>query len=284
MTDQVTNEAEPEIDLAAVDDTTGTDAIVDSPTEFSYKEDRSDWNPPHRLGEVTSERNDARRAAELANDKATWLQDQLNQSRAAPAAEESPPEINTDELYNSLKDAVDEGRGEDVASIQRQISAADSANMKAYMKEQMSDSGKQVAQQVGAQQQEAEFQRELKQTLADHPEFDDNTQEYDKPLAARVMRLMRGFHADGANKVDAMREAIEVAGVTKKKSFGDIDRAAGERTKNARQSREQAPDMTTVGNRAHVESTVDVSKMTRKQFREFQKDSVAMKKARGDGG
>lgn len=281
MPDQVDNETESNLDVAT--DTSGTDAIADdtAPTEFTYKEDRSGWNPPHRLGEVTSERNDARDAAKLANEKAEWLQQQLNSRSAAPA-EEAPSEISTDELYSNLKDAVDEGRGEDVATIQRQIADADRANMEAYMKEQMSSSGQQVAQQVTEQQQEAEFQRELKQTLADHPEFDDNTQEYDKPLANRVMRLMRGFHVAGANKVDAMREAIEVAGVTRKASFGNVDRGADERTKNARQSRQQAPDMTTIGNQAHVESTVDVSNMNRKQWAEFRKDSAALKKARGD--
>ena len=285
MTDEAANETDIDLEVAA--DTEGTSAIADDSGAdrgdgTDAKKDSS-WpsSATARLGEVVSERNSARDGERLAREKAEWLQDQLNQRGEAPV-EQAPAEVDTVDLYNKLKDAVDEGRGEDVANIQRKINAADRASMEAMMESRLKDSGQQVAKQVTDEQAESEFQRELKQTLADHPEFNDNKPEYDAALAGRVMRLMRGFHASGTNKVDAMREAIEVAGVTKKASFGDVDRGAGERTKNAKQSREQAPDMTTIGNRAHVESTVDVKDMNRKRFEEFKKDDAAYKKARGD--
>lgn len=240
--------------------------------------------PKPRFDEVINERNyfkERSSRAEVIEEENTRLREELLKFVQSQQTVANAPKEDLLELRKSMADALVEGRTDDAIRYQEQLEVIRDNQNKVLFEARLKELESEVTNKVTTQYEEKAFDKELKKTLKEHPEFDPNSSSYNSSLTNKVADRMETYHMSGKySKRDALAQALEDT-LEPKRSLDFKDKTKEQREANVSDITNIPPKMTTESNKSHLATDVDVSKMTDAEFRKLMKDPEEFKRLAG---
>ena len=245
--------------------------------DLDEEEDSDIKVPKSRLDKVISQR-------EAEKERVEWLEDQLekliNQSTIdkTPENEEELPSYDFEEAEQKYGELLIEGDTSKAATLRRTIDSERKKEMVALINEVKESSLEVATSTSAAAMEDDKFNTMVENFENKHSFLDADSEDYNEEAVDTVNTLLSGFVASGKTKTQALKLAVSRSIPMYQRSTPDKEKLGGKkaaRVKAAKASNAQPPNTTSKGVKGVDTETVDVSKLSEKDF-----DSLTSKEKR----